>query len=77
MRSTARCWTGAVDHRLKEIVRVQLARLAGDRYFASFRSKRALEDGLTEERIEAGCGDFETDDALHPRREMGAPLRLG
>ena len=57
---------GEVDHKLKEIVRVQLARLAGDRYFASFRSKRALEDGLTEERIEAGCGDFETDDRFTP-----------
>ena len=37
---------------------------------------RAREDGLTEERIEAGCGDFETDDRFTPGREMGAPLRL-
>ena len=53
---------GTVDHGLKEIVRIQLARLAGDRYFASFRSKRAMADGLTEARIEAGCGDFEAHD---------------
>jgi hypothetical protein len=37
---------GSVDHRLKEIIRVQLARTAGDPYFASLRSKRAQEEGL-------------------------------
>lgn len=52
---------GTVDHKLKEIIRVQLARLAGDPYFAALRSKVALAAGLTEETIEAGCGDFEND----------------
>ena len=60
---------GTVDHRLKEIVRIQLARLAGDRYFASFRSKQAVADGLTEARIEAGCGDFATDPGFTPAEE--------
>jgi alkylhydroperoxidase family enzyme len=50
---------GNVDHRLKEIIRIQLARFAEDEYFASLRSKRALAEGLTEEMIEAGCGDYE------------------
>ncbi|HEX6302366.1 MAG TPA: hypothetical protein VF148_18090 [Acidimicrobiia bacterium] len=53
---------GNVDHRLKEIVRIQLARTANDPYFAGLRSTKALEEGLTEELIEAGSGDFGTDD---------------
>lgn len=51
---------GNVDHRLKEIIRIHLARLADDDYFAALRSKKAVEEGLTEEMIEAG-GDFEDD----------------
>ena len=30
---------GNVDHRLKEIIRIQLARFAGDSYFSALRSK--------------------------------------
>jgi alkylhydroperoxidase family enzyme len=45
---------GNVDHRLKEIIRVRLARIAGDPYFARLRSKRAQQDGLDEEMIETG-----------------------
>ena len=52
---------GNVDHALKEIIRVQLARIAKDNYFGTLRSKKALNLGLTEARIEAGYGDFETD----------------
>ena len=52
---------GGLDHRLKEIVRIQLARGAQDPYFSALRSRQALEAGLTEERIEAGGADFETD----------------
>ena len=52
---------GDVDPKLKEIIRVRLARQAGDPYFAGLRSKRAVEAGLDEETIEAGCGDFEAD----------------
>lgn len=52
---------GNVDHRLKEIIRIQLARRAGDPYFAGLRSKKAREAGLTEKMIEAGCDDFEAD----------------
>lgn len=52
---------GNVDHKLKEIIRIQLARHAKDTYFANLRSRKALAEGLTEERIEAGCGDFEND----------------
>jgi alkylhydroperoxidase family enzyme len=53
---------GNVDHTLKEIIRVRLARLAKDDYFGSLRSKKATDLGLTEARIEAGCGDFESDE---------------
>lgn len=52
---------GAVDHQLKEIIRIRLARTAGDPYFSSLRSVRAVESGLTEDRVDAGCGDFEDD----------------
>lgn len=53
---------GNVDHRLKEIIRILLARFAGDRYFAALRSRKAHQMGLTEERIDAGCGDYEDSD---------------
>jgi len=52
---------GHVDHRLKEIIRVQLARIAGDPYFAGLRSVRARQLGLGEETIDAGSGRFEDD----------------
>lgn len=50
---------GGVDHRLKEVIRILLARFAGDRYFAALRSDKARALGLDEARIEAGCGDYE------------------
>jgi alkylhydroperoxidase family enzyme len=52
---------GGVDHRLKEIIRVQLARTAGDPYFGGLRSTRAIQAGLEESRIAAGSGRFEDD----------------
>jgi alkylhydroperoxidase family enzyme len=52
---------GSVDHRLKEIIRIQLARFAGDSYFGALRSKKALAAGLDEETIDAGCGDYDDD----------------
>ncbi len=50
---------GNVDHALKEIIRVQLARRAGDPYFARLRSATAIADGLDEATIAAGCDDYE------------------
>lgn len=50
---------GNVDHKLKEIVRVQLARFVGDPYFSALRSKQAQAAGLTEAEIAAGSGDYE------------------
>jgi alkylhydroperoxidase family enzyme len=52
---------GNVDHQLKEIIRVQLARTAGDPYFGALRSSKARRAGLSEETIEAGSGKFESD----------------
>ena len=52
---------GNVDHRLKEIIRIQLARFGGDTYFGALRSKRALAAGLDEATIDAGCGDYDDD----------------
>ena len=52
---------GGVDHTLKEIIRIRLARTAADPYFAGMRSAQAAESGLTEDRIDAGCGDFADD----------------
>ena len=50
---------GAVDHKLKEIMRILLARFAHDKYFGSLRSRKAREAGLTEQRIDEGCFDYE------------------
>jgi len=50
---------GNVDHRLKEIVRILLARFANDKYFASLRSHNARDMGLTEQRIDEGCFEYE------------------
>jgi alkylhydroperoxidase family enzyme len=50
---------GNVDHKLKEIMRILLARFANDTYFASLRSTKA---GLTEARIDDGCFAYENDD---------------
>lgn len=52
---------GGVDHRLKEIIRVRLARTAGDPYFAGLRSAQATAGGLDEDTIDAGSGRFEGD----------------
>ena len=62
---------GNVDHRLKEIMRIMLARFAGDDHFAGLRSTQAIADGLDEARIEAGCGDYE-DSALFSAAEKAA-----
>ena len=50
---------GNVDHKLKEIMRILLARFAGDKYFASLRSNNARAVGLTEARIDDGCFAYE------------------
>ena len=52
---------GNVDHKLKEIARVQLARFAGDPYFSALRSQRARAAGLDEATIDAGSGDYDDD----------------
>ena len=57
---------GGVDQKLKEIMRIQLARTANAPYFSGLRSKKAIDAGLSEERIEAGCADFENDPQFTP-----------
>ena len=57
---------GNVDHRLKEMIRVQLARIAGDPYFAALRSKRARQAGLDEPTIEAAARKPEDDPRFTP-----------
>ena len=57
---------GNVDFKLKEVIRIQLARFAGDRYFASLRAKKAIAAGLTEAMIEAGSGDYEDSPLFSP-----------
>lgn len=52
---------GSVDHRLKEIIRVMLAGIARDPYFSHLRSRRAIEQGLTEDLIAAGVARYEND----------------
>ena len=60
---------GNIDHRLKEIIRVRLARTAGDPYFARLRSARAKQEGLDEATIEAGAGKFEDDPRFTPAQK--------
>jgi alkylhydroperoxidase family enzyme len=55
---------GNVDHRLKEIMRILLARFAQDRYFAALRSRKARDMGLNEKRIDAGCNTYESDESF-------------
>jgi hypothetical protein len=50
---------GNVDHRLKEIMRVLLARFADDKYFSSLRSHKARDMGLTEARLAQGVSHYE------------------
>jgi hypothetical protein len=52
---------GNVDHKLKEIMRILLARFANDTFFASLRSIKARAAGLTEQRIDQGCFEYEDD----------------
>ena len=61
---------GSVDHKLKEIIRIQLARFAEDPYFAALRSKKAIAEGLTEDVIEAGCEDYEDSDLFSDREKV-------
>src|ERR1700676_5585892 len=49
---------GNVDHKLKEIMRILLARFADDKYFARLRSARARDMGLTEKRIDEACFQY-------------------
>ena len=47
---------GDLDHKLKEVIRVQLARTAGDPYFGGLRSSKARAAGLAEDTIAAAAG---------------------
>jgi alkylhydroperoxidase family enzyme len=60
---------GHVDHALKEVIRVQLARRAGSRYFATQRSADARAAGLSEPVIEAGCEDYERSGAFNEKEK--------
>lgn len=62
--------SGNVDHRLKEIIRIQLARFAGDPYFSALRSRKALAAGLDEATIDAGCGDYDDDPRFSEAEKM-------
>ncbi|MBO6783174.1 MAG: hypothetical protein JJ899_07880 [Alphaproteobacteria bacterium] len=61
---------GNVDHKLKEIIRIQLARFVEDPYFSALRSKKAIAEGLTEEMIEAGCEDYEDSEIFSEREKV-------
>ncbi|SMC76826.1 carboxymuconolactone decarboxylase family protein [Polynucleobacter kasalickyi] len=50
---------GNTSHTLKEMMRIQLAHFAGDPYFSKLRSKKALDQGLTEEQIASARDDYD------------------
>ena len=56
---------GDIDLRLKEIIRIQLARFVDEPYSASLRSKPAQDAGVSEAEIEAGSGDYEDSDLFN------------
>ena len=59
---------GNVDHRLKEIIRVLLARFANDKYLRGV----TLAQGSRYARIDAGCYEYESD-ASFTEAEKWAP----
>ena len=54
--------TGVIDHKLKEIIRVQLSRTADCNYWGNVRSASAKQQGLTEELIDEGIENYENSD---------------
>ena len=64
---------GNIDHRLKEIIRIQLARFIEDGYSASQRSAQAQQMGVSEDEIDAGSDDYE--DSEHFTEAEKAALR--
>jgi hypothetical protein len=63
---------GSVDHKLKEIMRILLARFARDAYFANLRSNKARAAGLTERDIDDGCLSYEQDATIFSEAEKCA-----
>src|SRR3546814_6348241 len=61
---------GGVDHRLKELVRIQMAHAIRDPYFSALRSKQALADGLTEADVAAALGDYESEDRFSEAEKL-------
>lgn len=61
---------GGVSHSLKEMMRIQLANFAGDPYFSQLRSKRALSEGLTEEKIASAIEDYEDNPSFSEADKM-------
>ncbi len=61
---------GNVPHRLKELMRIQLARFVDDPHFASLRSKQAVADGMTEEMIDAATDDYEDSEMFSEAERM-------
>jgi alkylhydroperoxidase family enzyme len=61
---------GAVDHELKEIIRILLARRAGSRYFTNLRSVPAVQAGLDEGAISAGCDDYERNPRFSTKQKL-------
>ena len=68
---------GNVDHKLKEVIRILLARFAKDKYFASLRSTKARDMGLTEKRIDEGCFAYEDESNSFSEAEKCALSRIG
>ena len=52
-------YEGNVPHRLKELIRLQLAQFCGDPYFSALRSKKAVAEGMTEAEVQAALGDYD------------------
>lgn len=56
--------SGVVDHKLKEIIRVQLSRHVTCNYWGNVRSASAKQQGLTEEGIDDGIDNYENSTRL-------------
>jgi alkylhydroperoxidase family enzyme len=62
--------TGRVSHKLKEIIRVQLSRMASCVYWGNVRSASAKRQGLQEDDIDEGIAHYDTSDRFSPAEKL-------
>ena len=62
--------SGKIDHKLKEIIRVQLSRMADCNYWGNVRSASAKQMGLTEEILDDGIENYEKSENFTKKEKL-------